>query len=107
MSSSQVLSHFNDNNRIFGKTPKLAERTSLTYEGIKVEQLFLQHMGANNKSIEEIREYFGVDSLGYLSIDGMLDVLPEEKRNDYCCACFNGSYPIEVEDPEVSPQNKC
>jgi len=49
---------------------------------------------ANNKSIDEIREYLGVDSLGFLSIDGMRSVLPEEKREHCCCACFDGKYPI-------------
>jgi amidophosphoribosyltransferase len=53
---------------------------------------------ANNKTIEEIREYLDVDSLHYLTIDGMLSVLPQEKRSHFCCACFDGDYPISVED---------
>lgn len=53
---------------------------------------------AHNNSIEEIRKYLEVDSLGYLSIDGIKKVLPEEKRNDFCMACFNGDYPISVEN---------
>jgi amidophosphoribosyltransferase len=53
---------------------------------------------ANNKTIEEIRQYLNVDTLYYLSIDGMLSVLPEERRKNFCCACFNGDYPISVED---------
>jgi amidophosphoribosyltransferase len=53
---------------------------------------------ANNKTTEEIREYLGVDSLEYLSIEGMLSALPEDKRKHYCCACFNGEYPISVDD---------
>ncbi len=48
---------------------------------------------AYEKSIEETRKYLEVDSLGYLSIDGLLSVVPEPKRN-FCAACFNGEYPI-------------
>lgn len=48
---------------------------------------------ANNQSVEEIRKYLEVDSLGYLSIDGMLSVMPEPKEN-FCAACFTGEYPI-------------
>jgi amidophosphoribosyltransferase len=53
---------------------------------------------SNQKTTEEIRQYLGVDSLKFLSIEGMLSALPEEKREHYCCACFNGNYPIPVED---------
>ena len=47
---------------------------------------------ASAKSVEEIRKDFGVDSLGYLSIDAMLSVLKPEERGNFCTACFNGSY---------------
>jgi amidophosphoribosyltransferase len=45
-------------------------------------------------SIEEIREYLGVDSLGYLSLDGMLRAAGE--RSHFCHACFSGQYPTEI-----------
>jgi amidophosphoribosyltransferase len=48
---------------------------------------------ANTQAIEEIRQYLEVDSLGYLSIEGMLSVMPEP-QTDFCAACFNGKYPI-------------
>jgi amidophosphoribosyltransferase len=47
---------------------------------------------ANEQTIEEIRKYLEVDSLGYLSIDGMLSVTP--KPEDFCAACFTGCYPV-------------
>ncbi|MBN1130412.1 MAG: amidophosphoribosyltransferase [Chitinispirillaceae bacterium] len=50
---------------------------------------------ASAKSVEEIRNYLGVDSLGYLSIDGLLSVLKPEERNNFCRACFDGSYFVE------------
>jgi len=44
-------------------------------------------------SVEEIRQYLEVDSLGYLSVEGLLDStgLPHE---DFCVACFTGDYPV-------------
>jgi amidophosphoribosyltransferase len=52
---------------------------------------------ANNKSIEEIKDYLEVDSLEYLSIDGLLKSVPHEKGG-YCTACFTGRYPLPPED---------
>jgi amidophosphoribosyltransferase len=49
---------------------------------------------ASEKKVEEIRQYLEVDSLGYLSIEGLLSVVPEPKEN-FCSACFNGDYPVE------------
>jgi len=51
-------------------------------------------IAANNK-IEEIARFIGLDSLHYLSIDGLLSAVhadPSELK--YCLACFNGDYPI-------------
>ena len=41
---------------------------------------------------DELVRHLGVDSLGYLSIDGMLSVMPEGP-DGYCHACFSGKYP--------------
>ena len=49
---------------------------------------------AANYSIEEIQRYLGVDSLGYLSLDGML-AAAGSTRTSFCHACFSGQYPIE------------
>lgn len=48
------------------------------------------------ESIEKIRQYLGVDSLGYLSLEGMLKCLKYPKNN-YCTACWTGKYPITAE----------
>ncbi len=48
---------------------------------------------AFTQSCEEIRRFLEVDSLGYLSIEGMLSVMPGPGK-DYCTACFNGEYPV-------------
>jgi amidophosphoribosyltransferase len=44
--------------------------------------------------VEKIREEIGSDSLGYLSIDGLLKSLGEDKG--FCLGCFNGVYPISA-----------
>jgi amidophosphoribosyltransferase len=56
---------------------------------------------AANKSIEEIREYIGADSLSYLSIDGLKKACGEGDKTSYCTACYTGKYPthwVDVED---------
>jgi amidophosphoribosyltransferase len=56
---------------------------------------------ANQKdSIDEIGKFIGVDSLKYLSIEGMLDAV---KDNDlgFCHACFSGEYPTKVNKKAV------
>ncbi|MFH1561813.1 MAG: amidophosphoribosyltransferase [Nitrospirota bacterium] len=49
---------------------------------------------AANNSIEGIRNFIGVDTLGYLSIDGLLKPFKDSKKG-FCLACFNGNYPIK------------
>jgi amidophosphoribosyltransferase len=50
---------------------------------------------ANNKTIKEIKDFIGVDSLGYVSLDGMKQALAGDKQR-FCDACFSGNYPIDV-----------
>ena len=52
---------------------------------------------AANNSIEEIKKYIDVDSLGYLSEEGLLKAVSFPKEN-YCTACFTGKYPTAIED---------
>jgi amidophosphoribosyltransferase len=49
---------------------------------------------AGQKTVEEIREYVHADSLGYLSVDGLLS--PFKNKGDFCRACFTGEYPVNV-----------
>jgi amidophosphoribosyltransferase len=50
---------------------------------------------AYKRTVDEIREFVGADSLHYLSTDGMMRAL---KRTDgFCQACFTGQYPIPVD----------
>ena len=52
---------------------------------------------ASSKSVEEVREFLGVDSLGYLSLEGMVGAVSNGK-NGFCTACFTGEYPLLPED---------
>lgn len=54
-------------------------------------------------STEEIRQYLGVDSLGYLSLDGMLYAAGQapEQPGRFCHACFSGAYPTPVAEEFV------
>ena len=54
---------------------------------------------ANQKTMSEIREYLGVDSLGYLDVEGMMRATGREP-NAFCLACFTGEYPVAV-DPDL------
>lgn len=49
---------------------------------------------ANRYSMDEIKRYLGVDSLGYLSMEGMLSCV-KWAQEKYCVACFSGNYPIQ------------
>ncbi len=51
---------------------------------------------ASHKSVEEIRQFIGADSLGYLSLDGLLKSV-NLPGDSFCTACFTGEYPIPVQ----------
>lgn len=53
---------------------------------------------ALHRSVEDVRAFLEVDSLYYLSLEGMLSCvkMPPDK---YCTACFSGRYPVEVSEP--------
>ncbi len=51
---------------------------------------------AANKTVEEIRLMAGADSLGYLSVEGLLRVTGGEQSR-FCDACFTGNYPVPVQ----------
>lgn len=51
-----------------------------------------EHLIAANFTTDEIARHIGVDSLGYLSLDGMLNAVPGGPEG-FCHACFSGDYP--------------
>jgi len=50
---------------------------------------------ASDLSVEEVRAFIGADSLGYLSLDGLVSATGSEKH-EFCRACFDGEYPIPI-----------
>jgi len=48
---------------------------------------------AATHSLEEIRRYLGADSLGYLSLDGLVQSVRGGSRS-YCTSCYTGKYPV-------------
>jgi len=64
---------------------------------------------ASSHSVEEIGKYLTADSIGYLSLDGMLRAVTETRgfdrtKSEFCHACFSGEYPIEVAAPPKTRQ---
>lgn len=60
---------------------------------------------ASNKSVEEIREYLGVDSLGYLSLEGMISAC-SDGQSGFCDACFTGNYPLPPQEDITKLQHE-
>ncbi|MHC4592115.1 MAG: amidophosphoribosyltransferase, partial [Planctomycetota bacterium] len=55
------------------------------YYGIDFQHV--DELIARDHSLEDIGKFIGVDSLGYQTIEGLIDAVPGE-AGDYCCACF-------------------
>jgi len=55
-----------------------------------------QELIAAQKTVPEIAEHIGADSLGYLSIDGLLKAV-DLPKDILCLACFTGDYPVPVQ----------
>ncbi len=51
---------------------------------------------AAHKNVEEVRDYIGADSLGHLSLEGMLDAVEGDRA--MCHACYSGQYPVPPDD---------
>jgi amidophosphoribosyltransferase len=54
---------------------------------------------AADKSVEELKELLGLDSLAYLSLAGLLESTGiKNPENNFCKACFDGCYPVEFDE---------
>ena len=59
---------------------------------------------AANKSVEEIRDFIGAESLAYLSLEGLKKACDDGAQIRYCTACYTGSYPTNwVGVEEIQP----
>lgn len=57
------------------------------------EELIANHFASE----DDIARELGADSLRYLSVQGLMDSVPQGPGTNYCTACFTGSYPVEVD----------
>ena len=54
---------------------------------------------ASQKSVQELSDYLGLDSLHYLSLPGLLESTGfEDPEDKFCKACFDGCYPVEFDE---------
>lgn len=51
---------------------------------------------AANRTVEQVREHLGADSLHYLTIPGLMRAIGRGPAQEFCRACFDGSYPVPV-----------
>ncbi|MBI3363344.1 MAG: amidophosphoribosyltransferase [Ignavibacteriae bacterium] len=56
--------------------------------------------------VEKIRSELGADSLEYLSIEKLLESVPNNNNASYCTACFSGQYPTTVESDTSKEENE-
>jgi len=56
---------------------------------------------ANHKTLQDIRKSLNVNSLKYLSMNGLVKAIGESKEK-FCFACFNGEYPVDIAESQES-----
>ncbi len=60
---------------------------------------------ANDRSVEEIREEIGADSLGYVSLEGLVEAIDYPKE-ELCLGCLTGEYPVEIDGEKLRRQER-
>ena len=58
------------------------------------------------KTVEEIRDFIGADSLHFISLEGLRQCVPALNPDHMCYACFNNDYPVPEEDAELDEDDK-
>ena len=61
-----------------------------------VDMASREELLAANKTLDEIRSFIGADSLGYLSVQGLMKVVGGSDGG-FCDACFTGNYPVPIQ----------
>ncbi len=61
---------------------------------------------AHERTVEDIRELIHVDTLGYLSVDGLLESVRRSEGQGYCTACFTGNYPVPIEEDQMNGKSR-
>ena len=57
-----------------------------------------EELVAASRSVEEVRQYIGADSLAYLSVERLAQAIGRPAE-DFCAACFTGRYPVDADGP--------
>ena len=73
--------------------------TDSCYYGIDTPEP--EQLLAARLSVEKMAKHIGVDSLAFISLEGLYRAVGEtdrSKNRQYCDACFSGEYPIELTD---------
>lgn len=65
-----------------------------------VDMATREELIAHRLTVPQISEHLGVDSLGYLSLEGLSKVVGEVAQG-VCMACFSGQYPLELDSTEM------
>ena len=60
---------------------------------------------AATHSVEEIREYLGADTLGYLSVEGLRRAVGDTQGH-FCLACYTNEYPTAIQEPLIAIRNR-
>jgi amidophosphoribosyltransferase len=60
---------------------------------------------AATHSVEEIRQFIGADTLGYLSLEGLRQAVADTQGH-YCNACYTGHYPTAVQEPLLAMRRR-
>jgi amidophosphoribosyltransferase len=60
---------------------------------------------AANHSVEEIRQFLGADTLGYLSLASLRKAV-NDSEGKFCTSCYTGSYPTDLVQLEVAGQKE-
>ena len=72
------------------------DTTIHTVKAIAGEVFIPLTVGGGIRNLEDIRTILGADTLGYLSVEGLLEVVGGTKGG-FCDACFTGNYPVPVQ----------
>jgi amidophosphoribosyltransferase len=59
-----------------------------------------KHLIASDHTLDQIRDEIGADSLGYLSLDGLVKAIDHAKK-DLCLGCLTGEYPVEIDEEKT------
>ncbi len=57
------------------------------------------------RSVDEIREFIGADSLGYLSLEGLREAVGDTEGR-YCLACYTANYPTAIQEPLIALRSR-